>query len=213
MPRKTRKSRREAQYVGPELPRQGARAGGKIEIVHGLVPDPNRTLDQRPGEVGSRMQRAAINARIDCLEIEFRAERISRAAYDAGRHIDAIFESAYGRHAVAAGFAERTSAALSPVSLQTRLMGDMRAAARADALRADLRRICGARVAGIVELVIGECRPFRYVAALDAARRTRSRSHLGTGKRPYERLAAIVRNEFRTGLETVAVEWERRGRP
>ncbi|MGA8172402.1 MAG: hypothetical protein WB816_16440, partial [Methylocystis sp.] len=67
---------------GLDLPREGRRAGGKIEIAHGHEVDPYFSGEAAAGNgearvVRQRRQRVAINARIDTLEYEARRGRLS----------------------------------------------------------------------------------------------------------------------------------------
>src|SRR5208283_1987594 len=104
---------------GPELPREGRRAGGKIEIVHGQEIDPffadGLDLPSRWPPPGPHRQRVAINARTDVLEYEYERGRLTPTAYATGRYIDAVLEAANGRRS-GTEFGERNRAGFSAVA-------------------------------------------------------------------------------------------------
>ena len=95
-----------------DLPREGKRAGGKIEIVHGVAPDPYfAKYGERRGRgkfevLGQRQQRVAINRRADAIEFELSCGRISQAAADAilplHQHSCPVEPAGYRRVVVAA---------------------------------------------------------------------------------------------------------------
>lgn len=72
-----------------ELPTLGKQ--GKRMVVHGTVQDPNRAIGDP-----LRPQRVAVNAHTDALETEYAYQRISVAAYTAGRAYQAVLEAASG---------------------------------------------------------------------------------------------------------------------
>jgi hypothetical protein len=205
--------------TGLDLPREGRRAGGKIEIVHGHEVDPYfggeaETVGRGEARIlRQRRQRVAINAQTDALEYEARRGRISAAAYAAGRYIDRLLEAASGRR-TGRQFCERDNAALSPFSLQQALVARIDAARAAQTLRDAMAREIGAESARIIAKVIGEGLSFRMIARIDAMGAGKSREGAPTGKgRDCERAARAVAGKFRDGLEALAVAWERRGKP
>ncbi len=192
---------------GPDLPRQGQRAGGKIEIAHGGVIDPYAS-DARP-----RRQRVALNARIDTLEYEARRGRLTQGAYEAGRYIDALLERASGRR-TGRDFAQANRAAISSFTLQHALAARMDAAREAQRLKDAMAHDVGASAARVVTKVIGESLSFRQIARLDAMGNGKNVEAVATKKgRDCERAARKVAQCFRDTLEQLAVVWERRGRP
>ena len=116
-----------------DLPREGRRAGGKIEVVHGVAPDPYFAADGEERGRGKakitrqRQQRVAINAQTDTLEYEARRGRLSVAAYETGRYIDALLERAEGKRS-GAGFGEGSHVGVSPLAQQAVMMGKIIAA-------------------------------------------------------------------------------------
>jgi len=79
-----------------DVPHEGKRAGGKIEVAHGHEVDPNPTLEPLKGQVGKRRQRVAINRNTDALEREHSYGRLSPAAYRAGTIYQRIIERSRG---------------------------------------------------------------------------------------------------------------------
>jgi hypothetical protein len=208
---------------GAELPREGRRAGGKIEIVHGHEIDPDDAPDpekkQPANSNGSalrapRRRRVAINARTDLLEYEHQRGRLSPRAYAAGRYIDRLLEAASGRR-THREFGERNRAAISPYSLQQALAGRIDAARDATRLRRAMSRDVGEETARVVGLVIGEGLSFRLIARMDrmASGRAKEGAPLSGKGRDCERAARRVAGLFRDGLEELAELWERNGRP
>jgi|GEM_PF-1290175 len=196
---------------GLDLPREGRRAGGKIEIAHGHEVDPY-FAGEAPA-AGKRRQRVAINAQTDALEYEARRGRISAAAYDAGRYIDRLLEAASGRR-TGREFGEADRAGFSAYALQQALAARIDAARRAGALKDAMDREIGPEAARIIVKVIGEGLSFRMIARIDAMAAGKSREAVPTGKgRDNERAARAVAGRFREGLEELAVVWERKGRP
>lgn len=199
---------------GPELPREGKRAGGKIEIVHGHEEDPDSFPRTTGGEGAARpRRRVAINAQTDALEYEFRRGRITPPAYDAGRYIDRLLEAASGRRS-ALEFGERNRAEASPLSLQYALAARIDAAREATRLKTAMAQEVGAETARILVKVIGEGMSFRAIARIDARACGKNRETRPGGKgRDCERAARRVAGLFRAGLEELALAWEKRGRP
>ncbi|QGM45804.1 hypothetical protein [Methylocystis heyeri] len=189
---------------GCELPRKGLRAAGKIDIVHAEVDDP---VDPR------RRRRVAVNAKIDILEYEARRKRISPAAFEAGRYIDAVLELASGRR-TARDFGQRNPAPFSSFSLQHALAGRIDAARSAQALKDSIAQEVGASAARVVTLIIGEGLCFREIARRDAFAAGKNREAPPTRKgRDCERAAGKIAQTFRDTLETLARAWEKNGRP
>jgi hypothetical protein len=210
-----------AQSVpGPELPREGKRAGGKIEIVHGHEVDPYFADDvgappfAKSRGPGQRRQRVAINAQTDALEYEHRRGRISPPAYVAGRYIDALLEAASGRRS-AVDFGERNRAAPSPLSLQHAMAARIDAARDAARLKEAIAQEVGAESARIIAKVIGEGISFRMIARINAMASNKNREGVRVGGkgRDCERAARRVGGLFRDALEDLALAWERKGRP
>ncbi len=200
---------------GSELPREGKRAGGKIEIVHGHEIAPDQAADRPNGsrKAGPRRQRVAINAQTDALEYEFRRGRISPQAYDAGRYIDRFLEAASGRRS-ALEFGERYRAEISALSLQHALAARIDAARDATRLKQAMAQEVGAQTARVLIMTIGEGMSFRSVARIDAMASGKNREGQPTGKgRDCERAARQAAALFRVGLEDLAEAWEKRGRP
>jgi len=208
-------------YPGPDLPREGRRAGGKIEIVHGSELDPFFAHDlggvaapEKTRAQGPRRQRVAINARIDILEYEHRRGRLTPAAYAAGRYVDAVLEAASGRRS-GLEFGERNRAALSTLALQHAMAARIDAARDAGRLKDAMTREIGAESARVLVLTIGECLGFRAIARIDAMQsgKNREAAPLSGKGRDCERAARRIGGLFRSGLEDLALAWERHGAP
>jgi hypothetical protein len=209
---------------GLDLPREGKRAGGKIEIAHGHEVDPYfggeaEAVGQGDARLGAarilrqRRQRVAINAQTDALEYEARRGRISAAAYGAGRYVDRVLEAASGRR-TGREFGEADRAGFSAFALQQALVAKIDAARKAGALKDAMAKEIGAAAARIVVKVIGESLSFRMIARLDAMAAGKNREAVATGKgRDNERAARAVAGKFRDGLEQLAMAWEQRGKP
>ncbi len=202
MKRAARKNSRPSSRPAGESPRKGPRAGGKIEIVHKLADDP---------EEPRRRRRVAVNARVDALEYEARRGRLSAAAYEAGRHVDAVLERAAGRR-TGREFGQRDPVGLSAFSAEHALAARLDAARAAAALRDAMRRDAGEAGARVVALVLGAGLSFREVARRDAMLTGKNREPTPQG-RDCERAAARVAALFRDTLETLAAAWERGPRP
>jgi len=205
--------------VGPDLPREGPRAGGKIEIAHGHEVDPYLSNDSpAPGGklkfLHQRRQRVAINAQTDTLEYEYKRGRVSPPAYETGRYIDRLLEAATGRRS-SIEFGERNRAQLSPLSLQHALAARIDAGRDAAFLKDAMAREIGAEKSRVVVRVIGDALSFRAVARLDALSlgKNREGARIGGKGRDCERAARRVAGLFREGLEELAQAWERKGRP
>jgi hypothetical protein len=202
---------------GPELPRVGRRAGGKIEIVHGLEIDPffddGLDLPSRGRTPGPRRQRVAINARTDILEYEHGRGRLTPAAYATGRYIDALLEAANGRRS-GTDFGERQRARLSPLSLQHAMAARIDAGRAAGFLKEAMTQEIGSESSRVVVLVIGESLTFREIARMNARSEGKNCEAVPTGKgRDCERAARRVGGLFRSGLEDLALAWEKKGAP
>lgn len=202
---------------GPELPREGRRAGGKIEIVHGQEIDPffaeGLDLPSRGRMSGPRRQRVAINTRTDTLEYEHGRGRLTPAAYATGRYIDAVLEAANGRRS-SRDFGERHDQQLSPLALQHAMAARIDAGRAAGTLKEAMTRELGAETARLVVLIIGESLSFREIARMDARVEGKNREAAPNGKgRDCERAARRIGGLFRTGLEDLAVAWEKKGSP
>jgi hypothetical protein len=183
-----------------DLPREGKRAGGKIEVVHGVAPDPYFAKDgERRGRgkfevLGQRQQRVAINRKADAIELELSYGRISQAAADAARAYQRVVESS--RKAAGASNWEQGSGG-----------GDHDAAI---ASRLD-------RAAVLVEWMASVCRIVGPWRALIVGLAVDDRMMIGEishrlGGRGW-RARAKVAGDFRSALEEISEEWERRGFP
>ena len=209
---------------GLDLPREGKRAGGKIEIAHGHEVDPSFSGEAEAAGKGEaritrqRRSRVAINAQTDALEYEARRGRVSAAAYEAGRYVDRVLEAASGRRS-GREFGEADRAGFSAFALQQALVARIDAARKAGALKEAMAREIGPELARIIVKVIGESLSFRMIARIDAMAAGKNREAVSTGKisegkgRDCERAARAVAGKFRDGLEALAVCWERRGKP
>ena len=204
---------------GLYLPREGKRAGGKIEIAHGHEVDPYFGGEAEAAGKGEarilrqRRQRVAINAQTDALEYEARRGRISAAAYQAGRYVDRVLEAASGRR-TGREFGEADRAGFSAFALQQALVARIDAAREAGALKDAMAREIGPESARIIVKVIGESLSFRMIARVDAMAAGKNREAAPTGKgRDCEREARAVAGKFRDGLEALAAGWERKGKP
>ena len=192
---------------GGDLPRAGARAGGKIEIVHGHEADPEAQPERagQPPVAGAtaarKRRRVAINARTDLLEYEHQRGRLSPQAYAAGRYIDAVLEAASGRRG-GVEFGERNRVAISAYSLQQALAARMDAAREAARLKDAMAREIGRESARVVCLVIGEGLSFRDIARMEAmtSGKAKEGAPLGGKGRDCERVARrIARSSRRCG--------------
>jgi hypothetical protein len=205
---------------GPELPREGKRAGGKIEIVHGHEVDPYFAADvgeanpAKSRNLGQRRQRVAINAQTDVLEYEHRRGRVTPPAYATGRYIDAVLEAASGRRS-SLEFGERNRATLSPLSLQHAMAARIDAAKQSGRLKDAMAGEIGAEAARVVVKVIGEGLSFRMIARIDAMASGKNREGARAAKkgRDCDRAARRIGGLFRAALEDLALAWERKGRP
>ena len=204
---------------GLDLPREGKRAGGKIEIAHGHEVDPYFGGESEATGKGEarvarqRRSRVAINAQTDALEYEARRGRISAAAYQAGRYVDRLLEAASGRR-TGREFGEADRAGFSAFALQQALVARIDAARRAGALKDAMANEIGPELARIIVKVIGDGLSFRIIARIDAMAAGKNREGAATGKgRDCEREARAVAGKFRDGLERLAARWERRGKP
>jgi hypothetical protein len=204
---------------GLDLPREGKRAGGKIEIAHGHEVDPSFSgASEAAGKDEARItrqrrSRVAINAQTDALEYEARRGRISAAAYEAGRYVDRVLEAASGRR-TGREFGEADRAGFSAFALQQALVARIDAARKAQALKDAIVKEIGPEPARVIVKVIGESLSFRMIARIDAMAAGKNREAVSTGKgRDCERAARAVAGRFRDGLEALAVCWKRRGKP
>ena len=162
---------------------------------------------------GPRRQRVAINTRTDILEYEHGRGRLTPAAYAAGRHIDAVLEAANGRRS-STDFGERQCQPLSPLSLQHAMAARIDAGRAAARLKEAMIREIGSESARVLVLTIGESLTFREIARMDARSEGRNREAPRSGKgRDCERASRRIGGLFRTGLENLAVAWEKKGAP
>ncbi len=196
-----------------DLPREGKRAGGKIAVVHGVAPDPYFAADGEERGRGKnkltrqRQQRVAINAQTDMLEYEHRRGRISVAAYDAGRYIDALLERAEGKRS-GAGFGEGSHVGVSPLAQQAVMMGKIITANEKRELQSAIVLVVGLDAAMVVLMVISGS-SFRDTAHANLA----MRSGVSPSKNQIRHGARDLARIFRRALEELAESWEQRGRP
>lgn len=166
-------------------------AGIMTAIV--AVPDPN------PDPYGSRNERviATVNRRVDILEVERSAGRISDAAYGIGRIIQAVFERARGVRTSRGWRArDRVDAAWVHEVAIVYALDDAR---KVQAYRERIRSAVGMIDARLLEQVLGD----RLTYAECAAARGRA----------GERGIAYYAARFRDALEALAEAWaaKRRG--
>lgn len=190
-----RYSRAGASVPGPDLPAQGPRAGGKIEIVHAVVDDPNPTLDPGQNTIGRRQQRVAINRKTDVLEIEHSYGRLSQGAYNAGLEYQRVLEIASGRR--------RGGISMEPASCvgdrEIVILRALERAERAVAWQYEARRVLGEWAEGILEAILGKGLTIGQVSEQAGFRSRYGRAEIG--------------RTFREGLEDLAQHIERNGRP
>jgi hypothetical protein len=200
---------------GLPLPAQGVRLGGRVEVRHASVPDPNTA---RRGAA----QRAAVNARHDALEYEYARGRISQAAYVAGRAYGAVLEKASGRQGGAGGF-EPHDKPDRAAAHEAAIVARLETAQRAVEMQAEVRGAIGGAAALVVEgvllhgLSLGAMAREDVALAAAGARRVgdvewaRLLAEAGARRRACERARAEVALAFREGLEALAAHWARRG--
>jgi hypothetical protein len=183
-----------------DLPREGKRCGGKIEIVHGIAPDPYFANEgQRRGRgkhevLGQRQQRVAINRRADAIEFELSCGRISQAAADAARAYQRVVESA--RKATGAlNWEQGSGGGDHDAAIASRLDRAWTLVAWSDSIG----RIAGGPAARMIDLAVDE-----RLSIADIALRFGYASRWGRAR---------IGDAFRVGLERIAVEWERTGFP
>ena len=183
-----------------DLPREGRRAGGKIEIVHGVAPDPYFAGDgEERGRgkakvVRQRQQRVAINRKSDALELELSYRRISQAAYDAGRKYQRVMEAA--RQGLGGSSFEQSSGG---GDHEAAISGKLDRAAVLVAWNFSIRSITGQWCALIIDLAVDD-----RLSLDEISKRFGYRSRWGRAK---------VGHLFRDALEQIALEWERKGFP
>jgi hypothetical protein len=149
----------------------------------------------------------------DTLEYEHGRGRLTPAAYATGRYIDAVLEAANGRRS-GTEFGERCREQLSPLSLQHAMAARIDAGRAAGFLKEAMMREIGPESARVVVLIIGESLSFREIARMDARSEGKNREAQPTGKgRDCERASRRVGGLFRSGLEDLALAWEKKGAP
>jgi hypothetical protein len=123
-----------------------------MEVTHGVVPEPSATLLSVAISHGkSPYVRAAINAKADVLEWEYRYRRISPIAYAAGNTYLGILREAYSSELRALPL--EPSPHVSPDGWQGMLR--MERAMRVNAVRQDAIKALGKEAVGIIEEVFG----------------------------------------------------------
>ena len=183
-----------------DLPREGKRAGGKIEVVHGVAPDPYFAKDgERRGRgkfevLGQRQQRVAINRKADAIELELSYGRISQAAADAARAYQRVVEAAR-QGCGGSGWEQGSGGGDHDAAIASRLD---RAAVMV-AWQDSIRRIVESPRPRMIDLAVDD-----RLSLAEIALRFGYVSRWGR---------AVVGQAFREALEQIAVEWERRGFP
>jgi hypothetical protein len=183
-----------------DLPREGKRCGGKIEIVHGIAPDPYFANEgQRRGRgkhevLGQRQQRVAINRRADAIEFELSCGRISQAAADAARAYQRVLESSR-KAAGASNWEQGSGGGDHDSAIASRLDRAWTLVAWSDSIR----MIAGGPAARMIDLAVDERLSLAKIAMRFGYVSRWGRAQIGKA--------------FREALEQIAVEWERRGFP
>jgi len=181
-----------APVPGDHLPREG-QVNPHVEIRHGVVDDPNGTLR-------GRRQRVAINLRTDALEQEYAYERISEAAYRAGRLYQAVLERS-GFQPSLNGWRAEPKVDSSPQH-DAALVRALESAADAVRLLDETRPIIGMLGERVLVLVLGERMTLTEVAARMAGGDPK------TG-RASKHAASMYAWTFRQALEALADHWAR----
>ena len=196
-----------------DLPREGRRAGGKIEVVHGVAPDPYFAADGEERGRGKakitrqRQQRVAINAQTDLLEYEHRRGRLSVAAYETGRYIDDLLERAGGKRS-GAGLGEGSHVGVSPLAQQAVMMGKIIAASEKEALQRAIVLVIGKdRAHRVVMIISGSS--FQGTAHAELA----MEYGITPSKNGVRKRARRIAADFRKSIEEISEAWEQRGRP
>jgi len=192
--------------IGPQtslvdVPRKGMRLGGKIEIVHGQVDEPNRDEARHTGRTH---QRVAINRRIDWLENEFSRGRVSDGAHRAGRHIDKVFAKA--GPSLGATF-DGSGGHATPYGIATKLCADIEAAQVKIALLADMEREIGEDSARWLGQLCGEGLELRLVAMAEWCWTRGRMPNDYQAHRLGKKIGAIARED----LERLSAAWDLRG--
>jgi hypothetical protein len=169
-----------------DLPREGGRAAGKIEIVHACAIDPNATLSAVDGQIGKRQQRVAINRNTDALEREYSFGRLSVAAYESGRIYQTILEKANGARSAGCAF-EPSSGHGSPDGA---IVGALDAAAEAITLKAEVQRVVGETAEKLLVSILLHGNDFRTL-----------------GGSPWKGRA--IAHSFRAALEALGDHWQK----
>jgi len=156
------------------------------------VPDPN------PDPYGRRDERviATVNRRVDILETERSAGRISDGAYAVGRIVQAVFERARGL-GPAPGWRERDRVDAAWVH-EAAIVHALEDARKLRAHKERIRSALGMIDARLLEQILGE----RLTYAECAAARGRA----------GERGVAYYAARFRDALEALAGDWAARGK-
>jgi hypothetical protein len=182
--------------TGPTLDPEGLLAGSKIEVVHGIVAEPNPTLiSVAVSHRKSAYVRAAINAKADVLEWEYRYRRISPIAYAAGNTYLGIMGETYS--------AELCALPLEPsphVSDDgTKAILRMERAMRVNAMRQDVVKALGKDAVAIIDDVLG---------GGETERAHRSLTQVAAdGGITSNRHVRKFCQDFRKALEDLALHW------
>jgi hypothetical protein len=156
------------------------------------VPDPN------PDPSGPKNERtiATVNRRVDILELERSAGRLSDAAYAVGRIVQAVFERARGIRP-SRGWRERDRVDAAWVH-EVAIVYALDDARKVHAYKERIRSALGMIDARLLEQVLGDCLTYAECAA--------ARGRAG------ERGIAYYAARFRDALEALADAWAAKGR-
>lgn len=187
-----------------DVPHEGKRAGGKIQIIRGHEIDPNQALENVKGQVGKRRQRVAINRNTDALEREHSYGRLSPAAYRAGTIYQRIIERSRGATSGGCSMEPSNGGGSNEQAMAAR----MDAAEATVHLRADARKAIGPIPECILSCVLGDRLPFPQVAAKLA-----QEPRAGAGWYRSKGGSARAVRLFRKGLEDLAEYWDLHGEP
>lgn len=176
---------------GPQLEPEGRRAGGKIAIRHGAVPDPNPLLK-------GKRQRVAINVHSSALESEYAYGRISEAAYQAGRVYEAIVEAASGQQS-GGGSTDGVDRGSVIVRQIMAIVGSIDRAKKSVDLQSDVRSALGRDAEFLLRIVLVDRMTFGQIARLRGRTSGRASRQVGA--------------EFRSALEILAVHWSKTRTP
>jgi hypothetical protein len=190
-----RYGRFDGSIPGPDLPREGSRAGGKIQLVHAIVDDPNTTLDPGAKTVGRRKQRAAVNCKTDLLEEEHKLGSISYPGYKTACRYQDIMEVSSGQHG--GGISMEPSSGVGDRDMT--MVRKLDRAARAVAWDDAARRAVGRDAWLLLRAVLGDKQTFTQIA-----QQSGYKSWRGPKK---------IRGEFHEAVEGLSIHIEKYGEP